>query len=579
MSNALPGLKNSLTSSAAPGSETGADTLKSCEDARSIPPEWESSGDRSGSLHAQQTLDAVVVGAGFSGMAAAARLKREGRHNFLILERADEVGGTWRENTYPGCACDIPSNLYSYSFAPRSNWSRLYATQPEILEYLKECSTRLGLREHIRFNSAARSARFDSHRGIWVLEIEDPRDGSRKGILARMLILALGPLNRPSIPEIPGLDGFPGPVFHSARWDHSVNLQGKRVGVIGTGASAIQVVPGIIDQVRELHLFQRSAAYVIPRKDRPISTSKHRWFRRIPILQKLHRLRIYAYNELVAGNVIYGSRMLNRLATLVAHRHIRRAIQDPELIEKLIPDYEIGCKRILLSDDYYPALARDHAHVIASGVEKIEGNRVIAENGETAQVDVLVLCTGFRVSNMHRFMDMDIRGLNDISLKDYWERHGMQAYLGSVISGFPNMIFYLGPNTGLGHNSMVHIMESQPNYLSAYMGALEGHPGRFLNVRPGAQQRFNKEIQSRMKDTSWLSGGCSSWYLNDRGENTVLWPGSTLSFRRKTRTLDWKDFELLGQESEGPFRHASGRPGPGHTPASGHRDTVGTHES
>lgn len=492
-------------------------------------------------MQSENALEVIIVGAGFSGMAAAARLKREGCESFLILEKADEVGGTWRENTYPGCACDVKSNLYSYSFAPRSNWSRLYATQPEILEYLQDCSRNLGLRQHIRFNSAVQEARFDSVSGRWKIKTKGME------LEARILVLAIGPLNRPSIPDIPGLREFPGPVFHSARWNHDVDLRGKRVAVVGTGASAIQVVPGIIDEVKELNLFQRTAAYVTPRKDKPVGSLLQGLFDHFPLLQKLHRLKIYAYNELIAGPVIYGSETLNHLARRVALRHIKKAIRDPELIQKLTPDYRIGCKRVLLSDDYYPALATDHARVIDSSVARIEGNQVIASNGERARADALIFCTGFHVANMHRNLDLDILGPGGQSLKEYWSLNGMHAYLGTTITGFPNLLFFLGPNTGLGHNSMVHMMESQSNYLADYLKTLRKYPDHYLDVRSEHDRTFNKTIQERMKNTKWTSG-CISWYLNEKGENRVLWPGSTLSFRQATRNLDLNAYNLVRQD-------------------------------
>ncbi|MCB1140336.1 MAG: NAD(P)/FAD-dependent oxidoreductase [Leptospiraceae bacterium] len=496
-------------------------------------------------------VQVIIVGAGFSGMAAAARLKKEGENSFVILEKAAEVGGTWRDNTYPGCACDVKSNLYSYSFAPRSNWSRLYAPQPEIFEYLKECSHNLGLRDHIRFNSQVQEARFDKKSASWKIKVSEKRAGKsarQYWLEARLLVMAPGPLNRPFFPDIPGLQDFPGPVFHSSQWDHSVDLKGKRVAVVGSGASAIQVVPGIIDEVKELHLFQRSAAYVTPRNDRPVAAWKRRLFARLPSLQRLQRLRVYAYNELIAGNAIYGSRLLSFLATRLALRHMRSSIKDPELQARLTPGYRIGCKRVLLSDDYYPALARSHTRVISSAVSSIAGNCVRGENGEWADVDVIILCTGFQVSNMHRALDLDVFGSDGQSLKETWERDGMQAHLGTTVSGFPNMLFYLGPNTGLGHNSMVHIMESQSNYLADYLSILRRNPGQYLDVRPDAQQAFNKEVDRKMQGSAWIAGGCSSWYLNSKGQNNVLWPGSTLSFRNRTRVVSLRQYRLLSTQ-------------------------------
>ncbi len=483
-------------------------------------------------------LEVAIVGAGFSGLAAGARLKREGQDSFVILEKADEVGGTWRDNTYPGCACDVKSNLYSFSFAPSSQWSRLYAPQPEILTYLKECSHSLQLREHIRFRSAVVRASFQKQSGSWLIELQDG------GVLeARVLVLAPGPLSRPSIPDIPGLESFRGPVFHSARWDHSVDLVGKRVAVIGTGASAIQVVPAIAEKVKSLYLFQRSAAYVVPRKDRAIGANVRKWLDRLPFLQQIHRFMVYAYNELLAGPAVYSSEILNRLARAMALRHMKRAIKDPALRRQLTPDYRIGCKRILISDDYYPALARDNVQVIQGEVDEVAADSVLSHDLRCS-VEVIVLCTGFHVSDLHRNLGMEIQGLDE-DLAQYWERQGLQAHRGSTVSGFPNLFLYLGPNTGLGHNSMVHIMESQSNYLVSYLKTLQRHPGCSLNVRSDSQYQFNQRIQKRMQRTSWTSGGCHSWYLDEHGRNTTLWPGSTLSYRKETKKLDENEYELV----------------------------------
>ena len=490
-------------------------------------------------------IDTAIVGAGFGGMAAAVELLKKRRESFVIFEKAEEVGGTWRENIYPGCACDVPSALYSYSFAPRPDWSQSFAAQPEILEYLIDCSNKFGLRKYIRFNTSVASCRFDESTARWAVLTEEGQE-----YRARVIILATGPLNRPLVPEIKGIKSFKGEAFHSARWDASCDLKGKKVAVIGTGASAIQVVPNIVDQVESLTLFQRSAPWIMPRLNRKFNRFEKFLFRYVPFIQKLYRLTVYLRNETVGGKAVLGNSLLSprihKFVSKLGGWHIRKGIKDKELRKKVTPDYIAGCKRILLSDDYYPALDRANVDLVTSGVAEIKGNSVIAENGEAAEADVIIYCTGFYVSDMYKQFGIEIRGPGGRDPLQQWEASGMEAHYGSVTSGFPNLFFILGPNTGLGHNSMVHIMESQTTYLSHYLKLLEeSGPEAFLNVKPEAQALYNAGLQEKMQKTVWVGGACNSWYLDERGKNTVLFPGSTMEFRKLTGHLNPNDFEVL----------------------------------
>lgn len=485
----------------------------------------------------EEILEAAIIGAGFAGMAAAVQLKWDGIDNFAIFEKAAEVGGTWRDNVYPGVACDVKSNLYSYSFAPYAQWSHLYAKGDEIQKYLVDCSHHFKLRNHIHFHSHIVANEFDEEAGLWKISNSEGLQ-----FKARVLILALGPLSRPFTPQIPGMESFQGKIIHSANWDHSYELKGKTVAVVGTGASAIQIVPSIINDVEKLTLFQRTAAWILPRGDREVTKIEKQLFRFFPFLQKIHRFFIYAFNETIAGPAVYGSDIFNRLAEWMGKKHLQKQVVDPALRKVLTPSYSIGCKRILLSDDYFPALCRKNCEVVPSPVRRIKGRTIVAEDGTEAEVDTLILCTGFVVSEMYEVMDMEISGRDGQSLRDTWRNQGMQGYRGCNISGFPNLFFYLGPNTGLGHNSMVHVMESQSNYLSDYMKILRSkNYTEYIDVKSEVQRAFNQKIQQRMKKTKWMTG-CSSWYLNSKGENHVLWPGSTFKYRRITRRLNPNDY-------------------------------------
>ncbi len=476
----------------------------------------------------------AIVGSGFSGLGMAMRLRAEGEDDFVILERAGDVGGTWRDNTYPGCQCDIPSHLYSLSFAPNPGWTRTYPLQPEIQEYLRRCARESGVLPHIRFNREARRARWDSERRRWRLETAVGE------LTADVLIAAAGPLAEPQVPAIPGLESFAGTLFHSARWDHGHDLRGERVAVIGNGASAIQFVPRIQPQVARLLVFQRTPAWVLPHPDRAITRAERAVYRAVPPAQKLVRGLIYLSREwLVIGMTRH--RRLLRVLERVARRHLRRQVADPELRRKLTPSYEVGCKRILLSNDYYPALAQRNVEVVTEPIREIRPRSIVTADGAEREVDTIILGTGFQV--LPPPIAAHVRGRDGRTLAEVWGG-SMEAYKGTAVAGFPNLFFLIGPNTGLGHNSMVLMIESQIAYIFDCLRLMRDEGIATVEVRPEAQRRFNERIQRRMPETVWASGGCASWYMDSEGRIPTLWPGFTWRFRQITRSFDAESYVL-----------------------------------
>ncbi|NEB81635.1 NAD(P)/FAD-dependent oxidoreductase [Streptomyces sp. SID14478] len=478
----------------------------------------------------------AVIGSGFGGLGAAVRLRREGVTDFVVLERADAVGGTWRDNSYPGCACDVPSHLYSFSFAPNPDWPRTFSGQERIREYLEHVADTFRLRSHIRLNSEVKQLRWDNEKLWWEV-------ATAQGTLtADVVVSATGPLSDPKTPDVPGIDTFPGKVFHSARWDHDYDLRGKRVAMIGTGASAIQIVPAIQKEVGRLTLFQRTPPWVMPRADRDI-TKAERWLhRQLPFTTQVRRGLLWGIREL---QVQAFTKRPNELGMVeqIAKRNMGRAIKDPALRAKLTPDYRIGCKRILLSNTYYPALAQPNVDVVASGLSEIRGNTLVAADGSEAEVDAIVFGTGFHVTDMP--IAQRVVGADGVSLAESW-KGGMAALRGATAHGFPNFMTVIGPNTGLGNSSMILMIESQLNYLADYMRQLDVLGGRVaLNPRESAVNGWNNRVQDRMKRTVWNTGGCNSWYLDENGVNTTVWPGTTTEFRQATRHVDVGEYEIV----------------------------------
>ncbi len=484
----------------------------------------------------QPDTEVAIVGTGFAGLGMAINLQKAGKEDFIIFEREADVGGTWWVNNYPGCACDVQSHLYSFSFEPNPNWSRMFSPQAEIQRYLAGCADKYQLRSKIRFNTTVVGARFDDASQLWEVKLENG-----KSVTARILVSAMGPLDRPSIPEIKGIDSFKGKTFHSQQWDHDYDLKGKKVAVIGTGASAIQFVPQIANEVDTLHLFQRTPPWIMPKPDREVSRFERFLFNKLPFTQKLFRGGIYSILESRVLAFVINPRLM-KLVQTQAKRHINKHIKDPVLRAKVTPDYTIGCKRVLISDDYYPALARDNVNVITAGVVEVRENSVITGDGQEHEVDAIIYGTGFHATDpLPRGM---VFGQNGIDIMDAW-KDGIEAYKGCVVSGFPNLFIIPGPNTGLGHSSMVYMIESQIRYAMGALKAMDKKQLATINVRADAQRAYNENVQERIKGTIWNTGGCQSWYIDENGKNTTLWPGFTFAFRRQTRDFDLQNFETV----------------------------------
>ena len=478
-------------------------------------------------------VDVAIVGSGFSGLGMAIRLKDEGFEDFLILERAAEVGGTWQANTYPGCGCDVPSHLYSFSFAPNPSWSRTYSRQPEIRAYLRGCSERYGLAPHLRLNTEVTSAAWDEDAERWNLETSNGR------VCARVLVAGMGPLSEAKIPEIPGLDSFDGEVFHSARWNHDYDLRGKRVASIGTGASAIQYVPSIQPEVEQLHVFQRTPPWVLPHTDRPTRRIERALYRLVPPLQKLVRGGIYAGREIGVLGFVKNPRLMG-VAEKLARHHMRSQISDPALLEKVTPDYTIGCKRILPSNRWYPALGKPNVELVTAGVQEVRGSTVVDADGGEHEVDAIIFGTGFSVTDMP--IGKQVRGRDGRRLDESWEG-SPRAYLGTAFPGFPNLFMLLGPNTGLGHSSMIYMIESQVAHVLEALKAMTQQGAGTVEVRTEAEASFNAAIDAQLAGTVWNTG-CASWYLDDTGRNATLWPDWTWRFRRRTAAFDAGDYQF-----------------------------------
>ncbi len=480
-------------------------------------------------------VDVAIAGGGFGGIGMAIALLNAGRRDFVVLERDGDVGGTWHQNTYPGCQCDVPSNLYSLSYAPNAEWSQTFPLQPEIGAYLKRVTDDFGVRPYVRTHTDVHGAAWDEQLQRWRIET------SRGALTARVLVAGMGGLCEPSIPSIPGAGDFDGPAFHTARWDHGVDLTGKRVAVIGTGASAVQVVPRIQPLVRQLNVFQRTPPWIMPHPGRATRPRERALFKALPLLQKLVRGAIYWGRESYV--LPFRFHRFSRVPQAIALKHLERQVADPVLREQLTPRYEIGCKRILMSDEYFPALQRPNAKLVTSAIERITATGVVTADGVEHPADAIVWGTGFHVTDLP-YVEW-VRGRDGQTLGDVWRQHGMQALRGTTVAGFPNLFTLVGPNTGLGHNSIVFMIESQIAYVMDALRTLHARGAVACEPTPAAQAAFNATVQRRMRNTVWTNGGCASWYLDAHGRNTTLWPGSSWTFRRATRRFDPAEYELL----------------------------------
>ncbi|WP_308209068.1 flavin-containing monooxygenase [Actinoallomurus purpureus] len=477
----------------------------------------------------------AIIGSGFGGLGMAIQLKRAGFDDFVILEKAGDLGGTWRDNQYPGCACDVPSHMYSFSFELNPDWSRMFAPQPEIWDYLRRCVDKYGLAPHLRFGSAVEAMEWEETGRHWRVTL-----ASGEVLTPKAVISAIGALHVPSYPEIPGAERFQGTAFHSAQWDPAADLSGKRVAVIGTGASAIQFVPRLADEASRLHVFQRTPPWIQPKPDFLLSDGARRVFRHVPGTQRALRNGLYWMLETRAVGFTLDPRLMAPMERM-ARRHIERQIDDPELRAKVTPDYTIGCKRILLSSDYYPALTRPHVDLVTERITEITETGLVTADGTTYDVDVIVYGTGFKVTEA--LAEQRIVGRDGLKIQDAWA-DGIEAHHGVTVAGFPNLFMLLGPNTGLGHNSVVFMIESQVRHVLSCLRLLSEKKAEAIEVRADAQRRFNDHLQRRLRRAVWNEGGCTSWYLDEHGVNRTLWPGFTFEYWARTRRARRQDYDL-----------------------------------
>lgn len=490
--------------------------------------------DNPGAARPVRHVGTLIVGGGFGGLGAAIRLSKNGNSDFLLLERGNEVGGTWRDNTYPGAACDVPSHLYSYSFALNPTWSRSFSRQPEIQRYILEVAERYQVLDKAVFDCEVTSARWNDAATYWEV------DSSKGRFTADTMIGAFGGLCEPSLPEIKGIDTFEGHTFHSSRWNHGVDLAGKRVAVIGTGASAIQIVPAIAGTVGHLDVYQRTAPWLLPRFDRPYSAPERFAFRHIPGWQRLSRALIYLFHETQGFSLTKGPAFMKPLE-LVAKAKLRLEVPDRRLRAKVRPNFRLGCKRMLLSNDYYPALGRDNVDLVTDGIAEIRPNAIVTTDGAVREIDALVVATGFHVTDSPTFRI--IHGRDGRSLAEVFDEVGMQAYRGTTVTNFPNAFLLLGPNTATGHTSQVYMIEGQINYTVDAIATMRRLGLKTVEVHREEQDAYNNWIQRSLAKSVWNTGGCKSWYLDKRGHNPTLWPGLTLRFHRLTRKFDIEAYD------------------------------------
>jgi cation diffusion facilitator CzcD-associated flavoprotein CzcO len=479
----------------------------------------------------------AVIGAGFGGIGMAMALKQAGVDDFVVLDRADDLGGTWRDNTYPGLTCDVPSQLYSFSFRPW-RWSRRFPSRDEILEYLRALVAERGIAPHLRLGCGVVAAEFDEPAAVWKLTLHDGRT-----LEAAAVVCAVGQLGRPALPEIAGRDSFAGPSWHSGRWNHDADLAGRNIAVVGTGASAIQFVPEIAKTAGHVDVYQRSAPYVLPKPDRPYRNAEHVLFDALPVVRKADRLRAFLYGELLTSGFVRSPKLLAGPMQLWRGQ-LNAQIADPELRAKCIPDYVMGCKRVTFSNDWYPALARPNVELVTEPIERIVSGGVVTADGTTRAADVIIYGTGFKAVEF--LAPMRVSGLGGRRLEDAW-RDGAQAYLGITVSGFPNFFILYGPNTNLGGNSIIYMLEGQIGYVLGAIRALEAEGLAWLDVRPDVQDRFSSWVQSASRTSVWESG-CHSWYTTASGRNTNNWPDHTFRYRYRVRRFDLAGYRVMPRQ-------------------------------
>ena len=471
----------------------------------------------------KRSYKAIIVGTGFGGIGMAKHLKDAGMTDFIVLERQADVGGVWRDNTYPGAACDVPSHLYSFSFAPNPNWSRVFSGQSEIHAYLKHCVHKFGLESHIQFNQEVLEARFDESAREWNITTAD-----QQTLHCQFFISATGQLSQPVMPTIAGLQSFQGISFHSAHWDSTLSLKGKTVAVIGTGASAIQFVPAIADEVNKLLVFQRSPAYVIPRPDRAYSRLEKMIFKHVPLAMKAHRALIYSKYESRALAFTRFKGLMKFAVGRPFFKQLKKDVPAPDLQQLLTPSYQIGCKRILLSSDYLKTFTNPHVELMTQGIQTMTSKGVQTRDGKVHECDVVIYGTGFAATEF--LTPMQVVGTDGVRLNDVW-RTGARAYFGISVPQFPNFFMLYGPNTNLGHNSIVYMLESQMKHVMACMAELNQRQQRCIEVKQSLFDQQTNHVQSQLKNTVW--NGCQSWYVDANGHNSTNWPGFTFTYRHR----------------------------------------------
>jgi cation diffusion facilitator CzcD-associated flavoprotein CzcO len=477
----------------------------------------------------------VIIGSGFGGIGMGIALRKAGFDDFVILEKDADLGGTWRDNRYPGCACDVPSPLYSFSYELNPAWSRLFAPQQEIWEYLRGCAAKYGIDDHIRYGSRVESMEWDDADRLWTVRTAG---GDRHR--AHAVISGAGALHIPSYPEIPGIDAFSGASFHSSRWDTSVDLTGKRVAVIGTGASAVQLVPTVARQAAHLAVFQRTPPWLVPRPDTAIPPGMRTALRTVPGAARALRYAVYWGLETRALGFAVDPRLMVPVQAM-ARKHLERQVQDPGLRARLTPDYTIGCKRILVSSDYYPALQRPNVDLVTDAIGRIVPSGVMTADGSVHEADVLVFATGFRV--IDAATELNVTGRGGAKLKDAWAA-GPEAFRGITVPGFPNFFLLLGPNTGLGHTSVVFMIETQVQHVLSCLRLLSGERASTIEARAAATRKYNDALQRRLRRAVWSAGGCRSWYLDDAGINRAIWPGFSFEYWARTRRARRADYQV-----------------------------------
>ncbi|MCP5056188.1 MAG: NAD(P)/FAD-dependent oxidoreductase [bacterium] len=478
----------------------------------------------------------AIIGAGFAGIGTAIQLKKAGIDSFTIFERASEVGGTWRDNTYPGAACDVPSHAYSLSFEQSPNWSRRFAPSEEIQEYLLGITDKWSLRKHMRFDSEIVEARFDEAAGSWTLTTE--RDET---FTARVVVSCVGGLVDPAMPEIKGIQSFTGELFHTARWNHEYDLAGRRVAVIGTGASAVQVVPEVAREAAQLDVYQRTPAWVVPKRDKVYSERYKRLLARFPILLRANRFMIYWMSELFGPIIFLDNERLSKLGEKGSLAHLKAQVKDPALREKLTPDFQFGCKRMLISDEYWASFERPNVELVTDPIEEIKSGGIETKDGSFREVDAIIVATGFALGLANA--PFPITGKSGRKLDEVW-KDGAVAYKGMNVSGFPNWFILMGPNTGPGHTSVLVYTEAQIAHTMTAIKKLRSEGLRYVDVRKDVQDRYNDRLQSRMKHMVW-STGCNSWYLSDDGSNHSLYPGFAAEYALRARPFRPRDYEIV----------------------------------